>query len=93
MIFKELFDLIKKREKERPKGSYIASLFNSGLDRIAQKVGEEAIETIIAAKNKDKKAQIFEIADLWFHLTILMVELGVSFTDIDNELKKRRKSE
>lgn len=93
MFFKELFDLIKKREKTRPKDSYVASLFNSGLDKIAQKVGEESVETIIAAKNKDKKAQIFEIADLWFHLIILMVELGVSFADIDNELKRRKKPE
>jgi len=92
MVFEELFDLIKERKQKLPKGSYVASLFRDGTDKIAQKIGEEAIETVIAAKNKDKKAQIFEITDLWFHLMVLMVELEISFSDIDKELKRRRKS-
>lgn len=89
MFIEDLFKLIKSRKKQLPEGSYTASLFKAGLDRIAQKVGEEAVEVLIAAKNKNRKEQVAELSDLWFHTTILMVELNISFKDIESELKIR----
>ena len=91
MIFKELFQLIKSRKEELPEESYVASLFKSGKDRVAQKVGEEAVEVVIAAKNNDKKTQISEISDLCFHTMILMAELDITIEDISKELESRKK--
>lgn len=89
MFIEDLYKVIKSRKKKLPEGSYTADLFKEGLDRIAQKVGEEAIEVVIAAKNKNKKEQIMELADLWFQNIVLMVQLGITFGDIEKELKKR----
>ncbi|HUX93961.1 MAG TPA: bifunctional phosphoribosyl-AMP cyclohydrolase/phosphoribosyl-ATP diphosphatase HisIE [Ignavibacteriaceae bacterium] len=85
----ELFDLIKKRKIEQPENSYTTSLFNSGTNRIIQKVGEEAIETVIAAKNRDKNEIINETSDLIYHLFVMLAEQEIDFEEIVKNLKKR----
>ncbi len=84
-----LFDLIKKRKSELPENSYTTKLFKSGENRIIQKVGEEAIETVIAAKNKDKNEIVNEVSDLIFHLFVMLAEKEIEFTDIVKNLEKR----
>lgn len=90
MEFKELYKIIKKRIDEKPEGSYISKLVENGIDRIIQKVGEEAIEVVIAAKNTENKQLISESSDLIFHLLVLLVKKGVLIEDIENELLRRR---
>ena len=90
MILSKLYEIILDRKEKMPSNSYTASLFREGKDRILQKVGEEAIEVIIAAKKEDRKEVIYEIADLWFHLLILMVIYKINIQDIYLELSKRR---
>jgi phosphoribosyl-AMP cyclohydrolase / phosphoribosyl-ATP pyrophosphohydrolase len=89
----DLFKLIQERKDQRPEGSYTSYLFNSGLDKILKKVGEESSETIIAAKNADddegRKQLSSEISDLLYHLLVLMVERDVSLYDIAAELSAR----
>ena len=92
MTFTDLYNLIKKRKKEMPKNSYTADLFRAGNDRIIQKVGEEAVEVVIAAKNGNKKEIISETADLWFNLLILLVANNISIEEITKELEKRRQN-
>jgi phosphoribosyl-ATP pyrophosphohydrolase/phosphoribosyl-AMP cyclohydrolase len=87
----ELYNLIQSRKKHMPEKSYTTKLFLEGEDRIIQKVGEEAIETIISAKNKDKKDLINETSDLIYHLFVLLVEKGIPLTDISDNLYKRHK--
>lgn len=89
MSIDELYNIINDRGKKLPEGSYIASLFKEGKDRIIQKVGEETVEVIIAVKNSDKNRVIEEVADLWFHLLILMNNQDIKLRDILNELEKR----
>jgi phosphoribosyl-ATP pyrophosphohydrolase len=89
MTLEELYTIIGERKKNMPSDSYVSSLFRDGRDRIIQKVGEEATEVVIAAKNNVKKRQIEEIADLFFHLLILMSKLGINLKDIYIELDKR----
>jgi phosphoribosyl-ATP pyrophosphohydrolase/phosphoribosyl-AMP cyclohydrolase len=84
-----LYDLIKERKKNLPENSYTTKLFRSGIDRIIQKVGEESIETVIAAKNKDKKEFIDESSDLIYHLLVLMAELDIGLDEIVNNLIQR----
>ena len=86
-----LYALIESRRQERPEGSYTAYLFEQGLDKILKKIGEEAAETIIAAKNEDPSALAREAADLLYHLLVLFVERGLSLDQISSELKARRK--
>ena len=90
-VLQELYALIEERKEQRPEGSYTAYLFNSGLDKILKKVGEEATETIVAAKNTDG-GLISETADLIYHLLVLLVERGVTLDEISGELKSRRDS-
>jgi phosphoribosyl-ATP pyrophosphohydrolase/phosphoribosyl-AMP cyclohydrolase len=78
------------RERERPEGSYTTYLFNSGLDKILKKVGEESAETIIAAKNEDCARLTAEVADLVYHLLVLLVARGLSLDEIRAELASRR---
>ena len=89
----DLFNLIQERKDQRPEGSYTSYLFNSGLDKILKKVGEESAETIIAAKNtvddEGRKQLSSEISDLLYHLLVLMVERDVSLYDIAAELSAR----
>lgn len=87
----ELFDVIRSRKEKRPEGSYVVRLFEGGVDRIAKKIGEEATEVVIAAKNPDRDALIWEVADLWFHTYVLLAEAGLTPADIWEELGKRRK--
>ncbi|KUO62405.1 phosphoribosyl-ATP pyrophosphatase [bacterium BRH_c32] len=89
--FNYLYDIIKIRKIEMPENSYTTKLFNSGINRIAQKVGEEAIETVIASLNNKKEEAIYEISDLFFHLLVLMNQMDISLADINNELEKRHK--
>ena len=91
MKLEDLYSMIIKRKKELPKGSYVASLIKKGEDRILQKVGEEAVEVIVAAKGKDKKRLQEELADLLFMTLVLMVTKAISLEDILIELEKRRK--
>lgn len=91
MKINKLFEIIKDRGMKMPKDSYVASLFESDEDRIVQKIGEEATEVVIAAKNKNKKRIISEVADLLFHLLILLVSSNIALSDIEKELEARNK--
>jgi phosphoribosyl-ATP pyrophosphohydrolase/phosphoribosyl-AMP cyclohydrolase len=87
----DLDAVIVDRLKKKPRGSYTTSLIKEGPDRIAQKVGEEAVETVIASKNKDREALIGEAADLVFHLMLLLRARGTSLADAAALLRKRHK--
>ena len=84
-----LSELIEGRKKEKKEGSYTTYLFEKGLDKILKKVGEESTEVVIAGKAQDKKDTIYEIADLVYHLLVLMIEAGISLEDIHDELASR----
>ena len=84
-----LMQLIDGRRTEKKEGSYTTYLFEKGLDKILKKVGEESTEVIIAAKAKDKAETIYEIADLAYHIMVLMTEAGISLDDIKTELASR----
>lgn len=84
-----LMKLIEGRKIEKKEGSYTTYLFEKGIDKILKKVGEECTEVIIAGKADDKKETIYEIADLCYHVMVLMIEMGISLEDIHNELKSR----
>lgn len=90
MTFDELFRIIKERKKRFPQNSYVSSLLKEGKDRIIQKVGEEAVELIMAAKGGKKKEIIDETADLWFHTLVLLAFFDIKPEKILNELEKRR---
>ena len=87
--YEGLMELIRGRKTNPQDGSYTTYLFNKGLDKILKKVGEESTEVIIAAKAEDKKETVYEIADLAYHIMVLMVETGISLDDIRNELASR----
>ena len=84
-----LMDLLRGRKTEKKEGSYTTYLFEKGLDKILKKVGEESTEVIIAAKDQDRKETIYEIADLTYHVMVLMIEAGISLEDIHRELASR----
>ena len=84
-----LMNLIQGRKTEKKEGSYTTYLFEMGLDKILKKVGEESTEVIIAAKDQDRKETIYEIADLTYHVMVLMIEAGISLDDIHKELASR----
>ena len=84
-----LMDLIKGRKTNKKEGSYTTYLFEKGIDKILKKVGEECTEVIIAGKADDKKETIYEIADLTYHVMVMMIEMGISLEDIHNELASR----
>ena len=87
--YEGLMELLKGRKTEKKEGSYTTYLFEKGLDKILKKVGEESTEVIIAAKDRDKKETVYEIADLCYHVMVLMVEAGISLEDIRDELAGR----
>jgi len=89
MKINKLLEIIKDRKLKMPKDSYVASLFKLGDDRIIQKIGEEATEVVIAAKNENKQRIVSEVADLLFHLLILLVSSGITLSDIEKELENR----
>ena len=89
-LLDRLYDLVKEREQTRPTGSYTTYLFNEGLDKILKKLGEESTETIVAAKNNEDERLISEVADLVYHLIVLLVARGISLDQIRAELGRRR---
>jgi len=84
-----LMELIRGRKTEKKEGSYTTYLFEKGLDKILKKVGEESTEVIIAAKDRDREETIYEIADLAYHVMVLMVEAGIGLEEIRDELARR----
>lgn len=91
MFLKFLQDFIDKRHKEMPEGSYTTSLFQKGINRMAQKVGEEAVETVIEATNGTNEGFIYEASDMIYHLIVLLTSKGYRLEDLARELKKRHK--
>ena len=88
-VFTELYKVIEDRRANPQEGSYTCYLFDRGLDKILKKVGEECAETIIAAKNGKKEETVGEIADLFYHVLVMMVNEGIPLTDVTAELDKR----
>ena len=84
-----LYGLLKGRKENMPEGSYTTYLFQKGIDKILKKVGEESTEVIIAGKANDKKETIYEIADLAYHIMVMMVEMGITVEDVQKELASR----
>jgi phosphoribosyl-ATP pyrophosphohydrolase len=87
--FTELEKVLLKRKSASAEESYVASLYQKGLDHILKKIGEESSEVIIAAKSERRHELIKEMADLWFHCMVLLVDQGVSINDVCNELDQR----
>ena len=90
-ILNELYKVISKRIKEKAENSYTYSLHKKGLDEVIKKFGEESIEIILSAKHQEKKKVVYEIADLMYHLIVLMVERKITLVEVFEELKSRRK--
>lgn len=84
-----LCELLEGRRRDKPEGSYTTYLFEKGIDKILKKVGEECTEVIIAAKADDKKETVYEIADLAYHVMVLMTQMGISVEDVHRELASR----
>ena len=84
-----LMEMLKGRKTEKKEGSYTTYLFEKGIDKILKKVGDECTEVIIAGKANDKKETIYEIADLCYHVMVMMIEMGISLEDIHDELASR----
>lgn len=89
LFLTELQDFINKRKEEMPEGSYTTSLFTKGINKIAQKVGEEALETVIEATNGTNDHLVYEASDLLYHLLVLLTEKGLRIEDVASELQKR----
>ncbi len=87
--YEGLYKMLLGRKLEKKEGSYTTYLFEKGTDKILKKVGEECTEVIIAAKAQDKEETIFEIADLLYHITVLMIDAGISIDEVTAELAKR----
>ena len=85
----ELQSFIDRRKEEMPEGSYTTSLFNKGINKIAQKVGEEALETVIEATNGSKEHLVYEASDLLYHLLVMLTEKGLRIEDVAAELQQR----
>jgi len=88
-VLKQLYETLESRKSADPQSSYIASLYGKGLDHILKKVGEEATETVIAAKGSDPKALVYELADLWFHTLVLMAHQNLPLEALTDELARR----
>ena len=88
-VLSQLAVVLESRKSADPESSYAASLFEAGLDRILKKVGEEAAETIIAAKNGERSAMVHETADLWFHTLVMLAHEGLGPEDVLGELNRR----
>ncbi len=84
-----LYQLLEGRKRDMPEGSYTSYLFEKGLDKILKKVGEECTEVIIAGKAEDRRETVYEIADLCYHVLVLMVQLGIPLADVQKELASR----
>ena len=92
MFLKYLQNFIERRRQEMPEGSYTTSLFMKGINRMAQKVGEEAVETVLEATNGTDDRLIYEASDLIYHLIVLLTSKGMRIEDLAKELKKRHKA-
>lgn len=92
-VLYQLYDIISDRKINPKQGSYTNYLFEKGLDKILKKVGEEAAETIIAAKNDDKNEVIYELSDLLYHISVLLSEKQITWDNVFEELKKRELKE
>ncbi len=88
-VLYELYQIIQNRKEQPKEGSYTNYLFDKGIDKILKKVGEEATETILASKNSDKNEIIYELSDLLYHLSVLLVEQQITWDNVFEELKKR----
>ncbi|RKO66978.1 bifunctional phosphoribosyl-AMP cyclohydrolase/phosphoribosyl-ATP diphosphatase HisIE [Desulfofundulus salinus] len=93
LILEELYQVIKERQEKRPPGSYTAKLFNKGLDKMLEKLGEETTELIIEAKNRDREEVIKESADVLYHLLVILAEQGITPAEVFAELAERRKDD
>lgn len=91
--YEGLYQLLQERNAQRPEGSYTTYLFEKGLDKILKKCGEECSEVIIAAKNGKQEDTVGELADLLYHLTVLMVNEGISFEAVEQELARRHQKQ
>lgn len=87
--YEGLYKMLLDRKLNKKEGSYTTYLFEKGIDKILKKVGEECTEVIIGAKGGDKEETVFEIADLLYHITVMMIEMGISLDDVTKELAKR----
>jgi phosphoribosyl-ATP pyrophosphohydrolase len=88
-ILVELARVLEERKKANPEDSYVASLYDKGLDAILKKIGEEATETVMAAKDGNKAQIVYETADLWFHTLVLLAQQGLGPHDVLTELGRR----
>ena len=88
-ILEQLDEVIAERSKQAPEVSYVASLFDQGLEKIQKKVNEESLEAILAAETEDKQALVSEVADLWFHSIVLLAYKNASVGDVVSELERR----
>lgn len=88
-ILKQLAEVLEERKNADPESSYVAKLYSKGLDAILKKIGEEATETVMAAKDGHADKIIYETADLWFHTMVMLSAQGISHEDVLNELARR----
>jgi phosphoribosyl-ATP pyrophosphohydrolase len=88
-ILSQLTEVLEQRKQADPDSSYVSGLYNKGLDAILKKVGEEATETVMAAKDGEKEKIVYEVADLWFHTLVLLANEGLSADDVLQELDRR----
>ncbi len=88
-ILDQLDQILEQRKTQSPDKSYVSNLYNKGLDHILKKIGEEATETVIAAKDGDPQKIIYETADLWFHCMVMLAHQGLSSQDVLLELQRR----
>lgn len=88
-ILNQLTEVLEQRKSADPQSSYVAKLYQKGMNSILKKVGEEAAETIIAAKDGDAEQIVYETADLWFHTMVMLAKAGLSAQDVLNELARR----
>jgi phosphoribosyl-ATP pyrophosphohydrolase len=89
-VLSELQTIVRERKQNPKEGSYTTSLFEKGLNKVAQKVGEEAAEVIVAALGQGRSEQIGELADLFYHTLVLMTELEITLDDVGAELRRRQ---
>jgi phosphoribosyl-ATP pyrophosphohydrolase len=90
-MLNQLEQIIRDRQVNPVEGSYTNKLFDRGVNKIAQKVGEEAVEVIVAALGQEREEQIGELADLFYHTLVLMAQLGLTLEDVNAELERRHK--
>ena len=88
-VLNQLMEVLEARKNADPDSSYVAGLYQKGIDAILMKVGEEATETVVAAKTGDKEQIVYEIADLWFHTLVLLAQQDLKASDVLKELERR----